>query len=339
MNATHRPPTGAGWPLAVGLCALAGLLAVVGVTIGPHPGSFGDCLTALVGGDGDATLAMAVRDVRLPRSLQSVLLGAALALAGLLSRTAANNRLATPSVLGVHNGANLGLLAALVLAPQLGELGIVGASFAGALAATLLVLALASLPNVRRDPVRWLLVGVLLNRFEGGLATAILFAHGMQNAMLGWTVGRLVQVDWLQVALLAPALLLCVALSLFVVHGLDTLRLGEHVARGLGVRVGALRALTVGIIVLLAGAATAVAGPVAYVGLVVPNLITRRLLPNAHARLLACAAGGAVATGAADALARLSSGDREVPLGLWTMLVGAAFFLAATMRRRIGATA
>lgn len=334
----HQPPAARrGWTLLLALAAACLVICCLQLAVGTRPASLPDLLAALFGGGHDADLILAVREVRLPRTLQSLTLGAALATAGLLSQTAAGNRLATPSILGIHNGANLALLVTLITVPAATDLEVSLASFAGALLATLTVLLLASMRHVRRDPSRWLLAGVLLDRFEAGLATAILLAYGMQNTLLGWTMGRLVHVDWQQVALLLPTTAICLVLAALLVPALETLRLGDDVARGLGVRVGRQRILTVVVIVALAGMATAVAGPVAYVGLVVPNLVTRRYAANVHARLVAVALGGALLTGVADCVTRLGSGRHEIPLGMGTLALGATFFLFATLRRRSGA--
>jgi iron complex transport system permease protein len=317
-------------PVLLGAAAL--LVFAIALASGPVPLPPPAVAAGLFGG-GERDAVLIVREVRLPRALLSLLLGAVLAAAGLLLQTLADNRLAAPSVLGIHNGANLGSILALVLAPGLGDLAYTAAALGGAMATTLCVAAIGAAGAGRTDRVRWVLGGVLLDHLAASLAVAILFAYGMQNALFGWTIGRLLHVDWQQVLVLGVGAGLAVAVAPSLAQRLDPLQLGETVARSLGADVVRLRLATLLTVVLLAGTATAVAGPVAYVGLVVPNVLTRTRVPSPRARLCCCALGGAVLTGTADLLARASSGQQTVPLGVWTMLLGACTFLALALRR------
>ncbi len=318
-------------PHLLGATALT--VFVASLACGPVPLSLREALAGSVG-IGDAETVMVVREVRLPRALVAMLLGAALAMAGLLLQTLADNRLAAPSVLGIHNGANLGAIIALVSTPSIGELAYTAAALGGAAATTFVIAGLGAVGAARTDRGRWILGGVLLDQLAAALTVAILLAHAMNHALLGWMIGRLLHVDWQQVSVLAGGVAVGGGLATDLVLRLDPLRLGDDVARSLGTAPGRVRFAALVPIVCLAGTATAVAGPVAYVGLIVPNIVTRVRLPSPIGRLWGCALGGAVLTGSADLLVRAGSTQRGVPLGVATMAIGATVFLAMTLTRR-----
>lgn len=314
--------------------AALGALCLASLWVGTTPLRPRDVVEGLLGRHANPDVTLIVRYGRLPRLVLSLTVGGALAAAGLLMQTLCRNPLATPAVLGIGNGANLGLLIAIIWQPNLGEPLAVLASFAGATLSAGAIALMGLSPPSRMDRDRLIIGGTILGALEGSLLIAILFLWGMNNVMLGWTLGRLVQVDWAQIVLTLPLIALALAGAMAVIRQLDSFQLGDAVAASLGVRVGLIRAGTLLVIVLLAGAAVAAAGPVPYVGLIVPHVFPRRQTPDPHARLLLCVLGGALLTGAAELLARLTSQRQLVPLGIWTMAAGAAFFLALSLTRR-----
>ncbi|MBI1380295.1 MAG: iron chelate uptake ABC transporter family permease subunit [Planctomycetaceae bacterium] len=316
-------------PWVAALCALLAL--ALGILAAPPMVSPMRMWEALRSSDVDDPLRLSLEHVRLPRALLAATIGAGLSAGGLVMQMLSGNPLATPSVLGVSNGAALGLVAAVAWIDGASDAAVTGASFLGAAitSSAIALLAFASGSAVRGESL--VVAGSILGAFCGSIVTAVVFFNSMQNEMLGWTLGRLVHVDWAQVTFALPAVSVGIVLAAACVGRLDTMRLGDTTARVLGVPVAAVRATAIAAIVLVTGGSVAAAGPVAYVGLIVPHVLRRaRLRPGQ--RLVACAGLGAVLTSMADLLSRHVTGPRVVPLGIWTMSIGALFFFALALR-------
>ena len=236
---------------------------------------------------------------------------------------------------GIGNGAQLGLVLAVVLLRDVGEAEVIVASFLGALlSAGVIALMGFATSSGGLDRDRLVVGGTILAKLEGSVILGILFMNQMHNVLLGWTLGRLVHVDWIQVQWLLPALVFGLVVSVSLVHSLDAVLLGDQTAASLGVRVGILQSASVLTVVVLSGVSVAAAGPIPFVGLVVPNLITRARVPAPQLRLFYCAAGGALLAGFADVLSKLSSDRGLVPLGIWTMAMGSLFFLLLSTSKK-----
>lgn len=328
-----RPST-----LAVLLAAAAMLLAAGGLAAG----SDGWSLAAL---QGDAMQWALVRDIRAPRTLGAMLVGALLGVAGALAQGLFRNPLADPYLLGSAAGAGLGVVAVLAAGAASGHLvgwtavqgllrlGMVGAAFAGALAGVLLTLLLA---RGAGRPLVLLLAGIVVGILLGAAAELIALAspealRGRQVFLLGTTSF----LGWPGVAVLCGAALLVLPLAWRLARVLDALVLGEAGAASLGLPLAPLRLLLVVLMALATGAAVAQAGLVAFVGLVAPHLV-RRLVTVAHgALLLLSALAGAVLLGAADLAARTLLAPQELPVGLLTAVVGGVYLLALLRRRAV----
>ncbi|MFY7903120.1 MAG: FecCD family ABC transporter permease [Rubrivivax sp.] len=328
-----RPST-----LAVLRAAAAMLLAAGGLAAG----SDGWSLAAL---QGDAMQWALVRDIRAPRTLGAMLVGALLGVAGALAQGLFRNPLADPYLLGSAAGAGLGVVAVLAAGAASGHLvgwtavqgllrlGMVGAAFAGALAGVLLTLLLA---RGAGRPLVLLLAGIVVGILLGAAAELLALAspealRGRQVFLLGTTSF----LGWPGVAVLCGAALLVLPLAWRLARVLDALVLGEAGAASLGLPLAPLRLLLVVLMALATGAAVAQAGLVAFVGLVAPHLV-RRLVTVAHgALLLLSALAGAVLLGAADLAARTLLAPQELPVGLLTAVVGGVYLLALLRRRAV----
>ncbi len=323
--------------LPVGLAAACLLLlAVVAVAIGLGAADINLSTVgqALFNYDATAIEQVIIRTVRLPRVVAGVLIGAALAVAGALMQGVTGNPLASPGLLGINAGAALAvvlgvfLLGALPL-PAYGMLAMIGAALAGTL-----VYALASLGRGGATPARLTLAGVIFSLFTGALTTALLVSdQNTFDQIRFWTVGSLAARDWAMVLGLGPFVVAGLAGALLLGHQITTLSLGQDVARGLGQNVARVRALAAGAVILMVGGAVAIAGPVGFVGLVVPHMVRavcgldyRWIIPYA-------AVGGAILVTAADTVGRVVQRPQEVPIGVMLALVGAPVFI--TLARRM----
>lgn len=277
----------------------------------------------------DATTdAAAVVSSRIPRTVNGLLVGAALALAGSLMQSATRNPLAEPGLLGISGGS------ALAVVIGIGAFGVAGVgslswfALVGAAVAALLVQGIAQRGPGGASPLRLALAGAALAAGMASVTQAILLRSQEQlDAFRFWQVGSLAVREPSQVIL--PALLMAVGLllALLVAPGLDRLGLGDDVAASLGTHPSRVRLTAIAAAVLLSGAATTVAGPVVFVGLVVPHVL--RLVVGSRQRVLVplCLLGGPVLVLAADTLGRVVAPPGEVPVGVMTALVGAPVFL------------
>lgn len=314
---------------------LAGILLVLGT----GPAGLGAAyLSAAIGGGAEEGLI--VWQLRLPRALLAVLIGAGLGLSGAAMQGLFRNPLADPSIIGVTSGAALGASLAIALASvghaSVGLTLLVPGAFVGGLAASALVYRMATGPG-GTSVMAMLLIGVAITALAGAVNSglAYLVDNEALRRMSLWQMGGLGGADWRAVlaalGLMAPGLLWLPRQA----RALDALLLGESEARHLGVDVPRLLRGVVLMVALTVAAAVALGGVIAFVGLVVPHLL-RLLLGPGHARLLpASALGGAALLLLADALARVLLSPAELPVGILTALLGAPFFILLLWQRRL----
>lgn len=275
-----------------------------------------------------------VQQLRLPRVLVGWGVGAALALAGTLIQSLTRNPLASPSVLGVNGGAALGAVFWLWLAPSTWSAGLPLAALAGAGAIALLLLTLTGFQS--RSGLRLILIGVGLNLMAGAGINLVIALGNLNTVRQGlvWLTGSVYGCRWSDVALLFPSLLGLGALALALRRELDTLQLGHELATGLGVAVERQQRLLLLSAMGLAAVAVAIAGNLAFVGLIAPHL-GRQLVGARHTSLLPVAMGlGGLLVTLADTLGRVLFAPQELPCGLLTVAIGAPYFLVLLARSR-----
>jgi len=307
-----------------------GAALVLAVLFGESPltvAQFGEAVRDPASGPGEVLWA-----VRAPRAVTALMVGAALGLAGAVMQGLLRNPLADPGVLGVSAVAALGAASAIVLGaagtPGAVEISaLAGAGFAGGL----LVLFSARV----RAPEALILFGVAVSSFAGA-ATALIFNLSpspiASAEVMSWLLGSVQNRSWIDVLWVTPAVLLSAGLAALAAPGLKMLSLGEETARTSGLPMARLRLLALLAAALATGAAVAVSGVIGFVGLAAPHLV-RAAVRGDPARLLAPAAlaGGLMLVGA-DLLARITSTDQELKLGVFTALVGAPLFALIAWR-------
>lgn len=278
-----------------------------------------------------------VHQVRLPRVLAAVLVGAALATAGAVMQGIFRNPLADPGILGVSAGGASGAVLAFSTGLSLAGIWVVPAfAFAGALLAATAVY-LLSLDRGRTHVTTLLLAGTALNAFLGAVTSMLLLATDevvQAQVILNWLVGGLAGRGWRQVLVLAPPTLACIALVYGYSRDLNLFLLGEETAQGLGANVPRARFVLLALAALVTGVSVSVAGPISFVGLVVPHLLRLVVGPDHRVLLPASALAGAAFLVAADTVARLLVSYQEVPVGVITGLLGGPFFLYLLWRYR-----
>lgn len=321
-------------PLFTLLTLLTGLLFFAALLIGPAGATPGESLRALVFG-GEGPLPIVLREIRLPRALLALMVGASLGLSGAALQGYLRNPLAEPGLIGIAPSAALGA----VLALQTGfaasfTLALPLAALAGAALGVLLLLLLAGRSG---GALALILAGVLLSSFAAALTALALnlspnpFAA---NEIIFWMMGSLADRSMVHVAMAAPLMLLGALLLLPLGRDLTALTLGEEAAATLGVDLLRLRLKLIFGVAALVGAATAMAGAVGFVGLVIPHVLRPSVAARPGPLLIASALGGAALVLAADIAVRLILPERDLKLGVLMALIGAPIFAHLLWRMR-----
>jgi len=316
------------------LGALVAMLFLASLLTGPAQLAPGASLDALFS-SGDGATVLVMREIRLPRAILAVLIGAGLGLSGAALQGYLRNPLAEPGLLGISGSAALGAAIALYTGLSAAfPLALPVLALAGAGVATLLVQGLAGAGG---GSITLILAGIAVSSLAGALTSLVLNLSPNPFAaseIVYWMLGSLADRSMIHVALAAPFILAGCALLLTLGRALDALTLGEDAAASLGITLARTRLLAVVGTALAVGAGVAVAGAIGFVGLVVPHML-RPLVGALPSRLLpASAIGGAALLLAADLAVRLIAPDRDLKLGVLTALVGAPFFLWLVWRNR-----
>lgn len=280
----------------------------------------------------DPVTRQIVWQIRFPRALVAALVGMNLGIAGVLLQGITRNPLGDPHILGFSAGAGVAAVGLLRLAPEVPLVLVPAAAFVGALASAALVYALAWRGGI--SPVRFALAGVAVAALFTALSTALIATSKLfTQAALAFLAGGLYQRGWEHVHQVWPYTLVGGAVALMVADSLNVLALGDDVARGLGMRVERTRALMAALAAVLTGAAVAVAGLVAFVGLVVPHIA--RLLVGSDQRIVLplSALLGALLLVLSDSVARVVVAPGEIPVGIITAIVGAPVLLVLIRTR------
>ncbi|MFE3187842.1 FecCD family ABC transporter permease [Nocardia sp. NPDC059240] len=326
--------------------ALAGLvvLALISAAIGQVPTSYAEVAGSVfhrMGLDwgpmphhpaGYVTLW----EVRFPRVVLAVLVGAALATAGALLQGVFANPLAEPGVIGVSAGAAVGAGTVIVIGGAFAAAWSVAAgAFVAGLGTTALVY-LLSRSGGRTEVVTLILTGVAINAFAGGLISFLLFkaSPAARDQLVFWQMGSLNGATWQAVNVVWPLTLLGVAAAIWMAPRLDLLALGESAARHLGVDVERLRRNIIVVVAILATAGVAFTGIILFVGLIVPHLVRMLVGPGHRVLIPLSAILGAAVLVAADIGARALVHNADLPLGMITSLVGGPFFFWLLRRTR-----
>ena len=319
------------------LIALLGILlfSFLGLLIGDIPTAEKDLYNAFFNPSEDNLVELIIREIRFPRVVIAIISGSALAIAGMLMQTLFQNPLAGPYVLGINSGASL--MVALGLLSGIGffnsELGLIGSALLGAFVFGLFILFSASF---LRNQIGLLLFGVMLGSFVAAIIT-ILEASSQAEALKAfalWSMGSLNAVTLEQVPLITLVFVLGCITTLFIVKPLNILVLGEDECRLMGYNVKRLRLSIVFITALFTGLITAYCGPIAFVGLAVPNL-TRMLFKTQNHLMLFVAnlLFGGFFLLSCDLLIQLLSGTILIPINALTSLLGAPFVIYILIRK------
>lgn len=327
-----------GFFLLIGLSVAAFILFYADISYGSIRIPFSTVWQILRGADASAGWTQIIFEFRLPKALAAVAVGGGLAVAGLLMQTLFRNPLAGPDVLGVNSGASLGValyvLGGSALSPLfIGGGGIVLSAVAGASAILLIVL---SVSRLLANPVSLLIVGIMFGSLAGSLVSIFQYFSSAENVQrfVIWTFGSLAGVTWSQLVWLVPIVSVGITASIYLIKPLNALLLGEQYAEALGVNVRKMRYIIILLCSLIAGAVTAYAGPIAFVGVAVPH-IARNIFRSAdHAYIvpgsILC---GIVLMLVCDIISQIPGDGAILPINAVTALFGAPVVIWVILRR------
>ncbi len=297
--------------------------------------SFSDFYLALTDFDSSSTNQIIIKEFRFPRLMMGIIAGGGLSIAGLLMQTLFNNPLAGPNILGINTGSSLFVAFTLMSGIPFfnSDFGTIISALLGAFAFGLVILAFSM---IVKSHVSLLLIGIMLGSFTGAFVSILQsFSHPEDLKMfIMWSMGSLQQVELEQLPIIIFFFLIGIVSCLFVVKSLNALVLGDSQALMLGVRVKYIRIILIGITAILTGLITAFCGPIAFVGLAVPNLVKLLFKTQSHFTLfIGCLLTGSIFLLICDIIVQLLESTIHIPINALTSIVGAPFVIVIVLKR------
>ena len=329
-----------GWMLA--LPVLLVVVAALSLAIGSRPMSpgqvidaIGPALESLRTGSRGGSDGEVIANLRVPRTILALAVGAALGVAGAMVQGHTRNPLADPGILGISAGAAFAIVLARILAGTISTPMTAAVAFVGAAAATFAVFGVTTFGG-RLNPLTLILAGAAITALLASQTSGLVLSNAEAlDKVRFWTIGS-VAAGNLHVALvIAPILAVGIVAGFATAPTLNLLALGDDVSAGLGVNVPAARITGMAIVALLAGASTAATGPIGFVGLMVPHLVRSFTGPDHRWLLPASAAAGAILLTLADVVGRILIPSGELEVGVVLAFIGAPFFIAIVRRRKL----
>lgn len=295
----------------------------------------GPAIEALRTGSTGASDAEIIANLRLPRTLLALTIGAALGVAGAIVQGQTRNPLAEPGILGISAGAAFAITVGSVVGAAVTTPMAIVLAFGGACLASLCVFTVTSVGGGSK-PLTLILAGAAMAALLSSLTSALVLSDAQSMDRLRfWTIGSVAGATLEVAVIVAPLLLAGVGIGFATAPTLNLLALGDDVAASLGVNVAAARTFAIALVAFLAGATTAAAGPIGFVGLVVPHLVRSITGPDYRWMLPVSALGGAILLTLADVVGRIAVPQGEVEVGVVLAFIGAPFFIAIVRRRQL----
>ncbi|MEU3375475.1 iron chelate uptake ABC transporter family permease subunit [Streptomyces sp. NPDC006660] len=329
-TARRRTLRAAGLFVSVGALAL---VALASIAIGAKPMPLGDVWHGLFHGSGTANDVL-IHDVRVPRTLIGLLVGAALGLAGAVMQALTRNPLAEPGILGVNAGAAAAVVSAISFLGVNSLTGYVWFAFLGAGVVSAAVYVLGG--SRAATPVRLALAGTAASATLYGYINAVqLTDSAALNQLRFWQVGSLASADMATVRRVAPFILVGLVVALLLARPLNAMAMGDDTARALGARLTRTRVTSMAVITLLCGAATAACGPIVFIGLMVPHIARAITGPDLRWILPYAAVLSPVLLLGSDVVGRVVTRPAELQVGIVTALIGGPVFIHLVRRKRM----
>ncbi|AXI00592.1 iron ABC transporter permease [Sporosarcina sp. PTS2304] len=287
--------------------------------------SWQDVWLSLTGSSKENILIL--QEIRLPREIGAMLVGAALAVSGAIMQGMTRNPLADPGLLGLTAGANAALAITLAFAPAVNYFGIMIACFIGSAVGALMVFGIASVKRGGFAPIRLVLAGAAISTFLFAIAQGVGLYFKISKDVAMWTAGGLIGTSWGQLQTIVPVIGIGIFIALLLSRQLTLLSLNEEVAIGLGQNTGKVKVTLFIVIILLAGAAVALAGNLAFVGLMIPHIVRAIVGTDYRFIIPISAITGAIFMLVADTIGRMLQAPYETPVAALIAVIGLPFFL------------
>ena len=309
------------------------LCVLVSLAFGARFVSFSEVLSTLIHAKKE-TLSEIVVHERIPRTVFAILAGAALGVSGSLMQAITRNPIADPSILGVNTGASLFVVAGIAFF-NIGTAGqYIGFALVGAAVTSVFVYGIGSMGG-GATPIKLALAGAATSAALSSVVSAIILPRTeVMNAFRFWQVGSISGATWEGILTVLPYLVVGLIGGMLISPALDVLALGDDVATGLGVRTGIVRLIGAFAGVLLCGATTAIAGPIGFIGLMVPHAMRLICGPNLRLIIPMSAIGGAILLTISDVLGRVIGSPSELEAGIVTAFLGAPILITIAMKAK-----
>lgn len=268
-----------------------------------------------------------IREIRVPREIAAVFVGAGLSVAGAIMQGVTRNPLADPSILGLTAGANAALALTIALVPTANYFAIMLACFIGASIGTVLVISISSAKKGGFSPLRIVLAGAAVSAFLYAIADGIALYFNISKDVSMWSAGGIIGTTWAQLQVIVPFIIIGILVSLFLSRQLTILSLNEEIAIGLGQKILLIKVLLFVIVIMLAGASVALVGNLTFLGLMIPHIVRAIVGTDYRYILPMSAVAGATFMVFADTLGRNLNAPFETPVPAIVAILGLPFFL------------
>lgn len=282
------------------------------------------------------SFSISVVQARIPRTLFGILAGASLGVSGCLMQSITRNPIADPSILGINTGASLFVVVGIAFFSISSPSQYIWLGFTGAMLTAILVYGIASVGQSGATPIKLALAGAAVSMALMSLVNTIMLPNSqVMDSFRFWQTGSIGGAKWNMILVLLPYFILGLLLSFYLSSYLNTLALGDELATSLGINSKKVRAMAAFAGVLLCGATTALAGPIAFVGLMVPHIMRLLIGSNMHYLLPLSALGGSILLLGADIIGRVIASPAELEVGIITAILGAPVFIYIVRKVKI----
>lgn len=315
--------------IIINILTIIALLLAMGLSIayGAVDINLSTVWQAIFNFDRGITSHQVIQELRLPRAIAAALVGAFLAVSGAVMQGMTRNPLASPSIMGVTNGAAFALVLAMAFIPSVSGLGLTIASFAGAGIAVVLVFMVGSFSTGGLTPVKLALAGVAIGTLLSSVSTIIALHFQLEKQLGFWLAGGLAGTNWSSIQVLLISGAIGIFIAFMIAKSITVLNLGEDVAVGLGQNNIVIKILGILTVLILTGAAVSVAGAIGFMGLIIPHM-SRFIMGTDYRWIIPSSAlFGALLLVLSDIVSRLINAPYETPVGAITSLIGVPFFL------------
>ncbi|MFJ7978146.1 FecCD family ABC transporter permease [Peribacillus sp. NPDC096379] len=299
---------------------------IVSIVFGAADTSIKDVWLSLTSNTTSSAISI-IREIRLPREVGAIFVGAALAVSGAIMQGITRNPLADPGLLGLSAGANTALAITIAFIPSVNYFGIMIACFIGAAVGSFLVFGISTMKKGGFSPLRIVLAGSAISAFLYAIGDGISIYFKVAKNVSMWTSGGLIGTNWAQLQAIIPIILIGILISIVLSRQLTILSLNEEVAVGLGQKTTQIKVILFVVIILLAGASVALVGNMAFIGLMIPHIVRAIVGTDYRSIIPMSAILGAIFMLLADTLGRTMYSPYETPVFAIVSLIGLPFFL------------